>query len=293
MKSLQWRIGDVEIFQIVEIENAGELIQSTIPEATPENIKKIDWLQPDFTDADGHLKARVQSFLIKSDERWILVDTCNGNGKKRTDMPEWGNLQTNFLEKMHELGVRETDIDRVICTHLHCDHVGWNTIWRNGEWVPTFPNAEYIFARKEYDYWANKPAGEIADDLAAFDDSVAPIIRDDLAKLVKEDFRIDENIRLIPTPGHTPGHVSVRIESGGEKTIICGDLFHHPCQIAFPEWSAEEGEAKQQAIASRLKLLNEIADKNILLMAPHFTGPAAGFVKRSGEGYKLIMGEEK
>ncbi len=291
--SLKWRIGNAEIFQIIEIENAGEIIQSIIPEATPQNIQKIDWLQPNFADADGHLKAQVQAFLIKSDGRWILVDACNGNGKQRTDMSEWGNLQTNFLEKLHELGARETDISTMICTHLHCDHVGWNTIMIGGKWVPTFPNAEYIFVKKEYDYWSTVPVGEIGDDLAAFDDSVAPIVQAGLAKMVDDNFRVDENIYLIPTPGHTPGHVGVAIESGGKKAIITGDLFHHPCQIAFPNWSAETSAAKEQAIASREKLLNEIADRNVLLIGSHFSDPVAGFVERKNDNYKLIKEKKR
>ncbi len=278
MKNLSWKIGEVEIFQIVELE-AGQIIQGIMPDATPENIRAISWLTPYFADEKGNIKAVVQSFLIKSGGKNILIDTCNGNDKVRTDVPEWGKLQTNFLDQLHSLGATEKDVNMVACTHLHFDHIGWNTKLENGAWVPTFPNARYLFAEEEYKYWEGKPEKEIAADKASFDDSIAPIVRAGLVKLVNSEYKIDRNISFISTPGHTPHHVSVLIESEGKRAIISGDFLHHPCQIAHPEWTAVDT-FPNQALETRQKTLEEIVDTDTLLIGTHFANPVAGKVVR-------------
>lgn len=281
---MKWRIGDVEIIQIVEMEG-GKLIQDSIPNATPENIKKINWLYPNLADKSGNLKALVQSFLVKSEGKNILIDTCNGNGKNRPTCPTWGNLNTDFLKRLYDAFVREADIDIVVCTHLHFDHVGWNTELENGVFVPTFPNAKYIFAEEEYKYWGSKPEKEVDDDKFAFDDSVAPIVKANLAQFVKPDHKLDSNISLIPTPGHTPGHVSVSIESQGDKAIISGDFIHHPCQFAHPEWGMGADAMPEKALETRQKMLNELADTATLFIGTHFANPVAGYIKRSGKSF--------
>lgn len=283
MTSLKWTIGEVEVFQIVELK-AGELIQSIIKSATPENIRDIGWLSPHFADEAGKLKALVQGFLIRSDNKSILIDTCNGNDKARTDVPEWANLRTDFLKKLGEIGVAPTDVDIVACTHLHMDHVGWNTKLEAGVWVPTFPNAKYLFARKEYEYWEQKPEKEIADDKAAFDDSVTPIVRAGLAKLVDVDHEIDRHVSFIPTLGHTPAHVSVRIQSQGQRAIISGDFLHHPCQIANPQWNSDADTLPDKAAETRKRILDQIAGTDTLLIGSHFANPVAGRVVPSNDG---------
>jgi len=277
-----WKIGDVEVFQIVELE-CGKIIQEIMKDATPENIKKIKWLYPNYADENGNLKALVQSFLIKSENKNILIDTCNGNDKKRTDLPEWANLKTDFLKKLEKLG----EVDIVACTHLHVDHVGWNTILKDGKWVPTFPKAKYLFSKEEYEYWESKPEKEIDDDKAAFDDSITPIIEAKLAELVDVNHKIDKNVSFIPTPGHTPSHVCILIESQGQKAIISGDMLHHPCQIANPEWETIVDTFPDKATESRKKILNEIADKDTLLIGTHFSNPVAGKVKKSNGSFIL------
>ncbi|MBI2641516.1 MBL fold metallo-hydrolase [Candidatus Roizmanbacteria bacterium] len=199
-------------------------------------------------DEKGNLKAQVQSFLIKSGEKKILVDTCNGNSKPRRDLKEWSNLKTDFLTTLQETGFTFSDIDIVVCTHLHCDHVGWNTRWEGGVWIPTFSNAKYLFVKEEYDYWKQKPQKEIGDDKTAFDDSVFPIMN-------------------------------------AGRAIISGDVFHHPCQIARPEWMADGDTYPERALASRKKLLEEIADTNTLVIGSHFANPVAGLVVRSKDGF--------
>lgn len=288
MNNLKWKIGEVEIFQVVEMEG-GELIQSSIKNATPENIKKIEWLYPNFADEDGNLKALVQSFLIKSKGKNILVDTCNGNAKNRPTCPEWGNLNTYFLKRLNNTGVNESEIDIVVSTHLHFDHVGWNTRLENGVWIPTFPNAKYLFVDKEYEYWKSKPEKEIEDDKLAFDDSIKPIVNGGLSQMVKSDHKLDSNIKLIPTPGHTPGHVSLLMESKGKHAVISGDILHHPCQLVHPEWTMDADTFPDQALETRRKMLKEIADTDTLLIGTHFSNPVVGQVVNSEKGYIFKM----
>lgn len=284
---MKWAIGDVEIFQVVEMEG-GELIQEFIPDATLENIKKIKWLVPHFADSDGHLKALVQGFLVKSNNKNILIDTCNGSGKNRPTCPTWGNLDSKFIVKLKSLGLNESDIDLVVCTHLHFDHIGWNTKKENDTWVPTFPNAKYLFVQKDYDYWKEKPEKEADDDKFAFDDSVEPIVKAKLVQFVDSNYQIDDNIKLVPTPGHTPGHVSVTIESNGKKALVSGDFIHHPCQLEHPEWLMEGADTLPEVtFETRKKVLNELSDTDTLLIGTHFSNPVAGKIIRTQIGFML------
>ncbi len=274
---MKWTVGNIKIFQIVELE-AGKIIQSIIPNATPKNIKKINWLYPNYGDKYGILKALVQSFLIKSDGKYILVDTCNGNDKNRPNMLKWANLKTKFIEKLREIGVTPDDINFVVCTHLHFDHVGWNTTIVNGKWVPTFPKAKYLFSKKEYEYWSSKPKKELIDDLLGIEDSIQPIINAGLAELVNDDYKLNENISLIPTPGHTPHHVSVDIQSQGKKALISGDFIYHPCQVEKPEWGNTVDTFPDQALETRKKLISLLTDSGTLLLGSHFSNPVGGYV---------------
>lgn len=283
MTNLKWIIGEVEIIQIVEMED-NEFFASFIPEAKPERILEIPWLRPHFAGEKGNLRALVQSFLVESNGNNILIDTCNGNGKERPNMPTWGNLQTDFLKRFNDSGIAPESIDFVICTHLHFDHVGWNTKLENGKWIPTFPNAKYLFSKEEYEYWIKKPEKEMVDDFNGIDDSVTPIVDAGVAEFVTDDYKIDSNVRLIPTPGHTPHHVSVVIESQGKKAIISGDTLHHPCQIAHQDWTTLADTYPEQTVESRKKLLEEIKDSETLLIGSHFANPVAGKVKSLADG---------
>lgn len=284
MTEIEWDIGGVRIYQIIELE-AGPLIQSIIPDATQADIRNLPNLSPDFADEQGNLRAVVQSFLIMTSKHTILLDSGIGNNKNRTDVPEWSYLQTNFLAKLRSLGVKPTDIDHVICTHLHMDHVGWNTTLDDGKWIPTFPNATYIFIRDEYNYWKEKPEKEIADDHAAFQDSVQPIVDAHLAKLVDMDFRVAPEIRFISTPGHTPAHASVLVEGEKQRALFSGDLLHHPCQILKPDWSTIADTFPELAASSRKKIFSDIADTNTVLLGSHFSGPAGLWIGSTQNGW--------
>lgn len=283
MNNLKWQIGEVEIFQIVEMEE-NEIFSSFIPEAKHENIKKIPWLYPNFADERGELKALVQSFLIKSSGKNILIDTCNGNAKDRPNVKEWSNLNTDYLNKFYSVGIKLEEIDFVACTHLHFDHVGWNTKKENGEYKPTFPNAKYLFSKQEYEYWIKKPEKEMIDDFNGIDDSVTPIVNAGLAQFIVDDYKLDNQISLFPTPGHTPHHISVKIESIGKTAIITGDVMHHPCQIAKPDWTTGADTYPEQTVETRKKFLQEVKDKDMLVIGTHFANPVAGKVKRLGDG---------
>lgn len=279
------QVGRVKIIPLFEA-NGDEVIQWCVAEATPEAIKGIAWLRPYYAYDDGALKGRLQSFLIEAGGKKIVVDTGMGNGRTRPAMPTWQNLNTDYLERLTK-AFRPEAVDYMLCTHFHSDHVGWNTYLMDDKWLPTFPNAQYIFCEDEFNYWKDKPAQEFADDLMGVEESVMPIYEAGLAKLVPADYRVNSEISLLPTPGHTPGHVSVLIESEGQRAVISGDALHHPCQIAHPEWNGPE-EVSEQANKTRRALLERFADTETLFIGSHFADPVAGKIKREGRGFRLV-----
>jgi glyoxylase-like metal-dependent hydrolase (beta-lactamase superfamily II) len=221
--------------------------------------------------------------LIDAPDRRIIVDTCVGNDKERS-IPFWNNLQTSFLDDLRDAGCEPESVDTVVCTHLHVDHVGWNTRWVDGRWEPTFAKARYLIGRSEWEHWRDD---DDADNQAVLADSVRPVFDAGRVDLVESDHRICDEIRLEPTPGHTPGHVAVRISSRGEEAVITGDLMHHPCQIARPEWCAVVDSDREQALATRRAFLARHADQPILVIGTHFAGPTAGHLVRDGKSYRL------
>lgn len=280
------KVGDVEIVPVVDVE-AGDVIQSVLPEATPDRVRRLDWLVPTFCDPSGRLIAPVQGFLVRSGGATILVDAGVGDGKRRSEYPQWDGLRTGFLDRLRALGVEPADVSTVVCTHLHIDHVGWNTSFRDGSWEPTFPSAGYVFVGAEYEHRRAHQAEASPDLAAAFDDSVQPIVESGLASLVEPDHTIDDGIRLVPTPGHTPAHASVEIASRGRRALISGDVLHHPCQLAFPGWGSDVDWDPELAVATRRRVLDELAGTGTILIGSHFAGSAAGTVVRRGAGFVL------
>jgi glyoxylase-like metal-dependent hydrolase (beta-lactamase superfamily II) len=300
MANLIWRVGDITITRLLEREESvrasgGE--RSGLPDAYPEAIKQIPWLIPDFATVEGHLRMSIHALLVQTPTMRLIVDTCVGNDKTRA-IPDWNKLSTNFLGKLEDAGWPRQSIDGVLCTHLHVDHVGWNTMLENGRWVATFPNAKYYMGRAEFEHWSNEMGKTdqhtasafvraMMDTEATFTDSVKPIVDAGLATLVETNAQIAPGIRLIPTPGHTPGHVSVVIESNGERAVITGDMMHHPCQIARPQWSSAFDSDSHASSETRRKFFAEFADTPTLIIGTHFGGPTAGRLVREGNEYRL------
>ncbi len=270
---LRWQIGDVRISRVVEIEGSspGTFF---FADATPEKLLQHAWLKPHFMTDDGRLIASIHAFVIESQGRVIVVDTCVGNDKPR-DLKDWNMRKGQFLDDMTEAGFPRERVTTVLCTHLHVDHVGWNTMLQDGKWIPTFPNARYLIGRKEWDYWKNEAEGP---DRVVRNDSVRPILEAGLADLVEMDHKITSDVHLEPTPGHTPGHVSVRISSKGEEAVITGDLMHHPVQCAEPGWASNFDVDVEAARATRRRFLERYRDGKTLVLGTHFATPTAGIV---------------
>jgi glyoxylase-like metal-dependent hydrolase (beta-lactamase superfamily II) len=281
----KWRVGEVTVTKIVELEVTGGS-RFILPQATPEAVLPIGWLQPDFADERGRLKMSIHALVIETPSRRIIVDTCLGNDKENRRIPSWNNLQTGFLADLGAGGYPPETIDTVICTHLHVDHVGWNTVLVAGRWVPTFPQARYLMGRVEYKHWTHQ--NEREDMSAVLADSVAPVWDAGLVDLVETDHQICDEVCLIPTLGHTPGHVSVRIVSQGEEALITGDFMHHPCQIAHPEWSSTADSDPTLARLTRERVLTGLADTPILVIGTHFAGRTAGRIVRDSDAFCLV-----
>ena len=288
MEILRWQVGDATVFRIGEVDASGAL-DGLIREFDSADIARAAWLTPHFVDDAGRLKGMVQAFVVLIDGKAIMVDPGVGNGKHRTAVPAWNNLQTNFLDQLRDIGVQPNGIDYVVNTHLHFDHVGWHTVQVDGTWQPTFLSARYVISAAEFHYWQAIPGDEIADQHAGFADSVLPVYEAGLVDLVADDHRVTDGIRL-PSPGHTPHHVSVLIESGGHSAMITGDVMHHPCQIAYPEWGAVSDFDRDQARASRTELVERCADTDTLVIGTHFADPVAGHIQRDGATFRLTPG---
>ncbi len=283
-KLQRWKIGNVNITKVVEIEMPGPA-SWIVPQATPENLAKEAWLQPHFADAEGVAVMSVHALVVESGDCKVLVDTCVGNDKVRP-IPGWNERQGPFLEDLAEAGHPADSIDRVLCTHLHVDHVGWNTRLEDGVWVPTFRNARYLFGRTEFDYWAKEGQDEFGDVMG---DSVDPVVEAGVVDFVESDYVVTEEIRLEPTPGHTPGHVSVRISSQGEEAVITGDLMHHPVQCAHPDWGSSADWNGKTAEATRRAFLERHAETPTLVIGTHFATPTAGRIVKDGDAWRLAV----
>ena len=281
-----WKIGSATVTPVIEVvwPIPGRWL---IPGATPENLAPYaDWLEPFVTD-DGRIKLTIQAFLVESRGQKIIVDTCIGNGKTR-GVEAFNQLDTSFLGDVTDAGFPPEKVDMVVCTHLHVDHVGWNTKLEDGKWVPTFPNARYVMARNDFDHWSIQTDDEGAQQV--FADSVQPIFEHGLADLVAVDHEINPELGFLPTPGHTPGHCSVTISSDGEEGVITGDLIHHPSQCMHPEWECTADIDAAQATETRMAFLKRFADSGILVIGTHWAPPTATHLTAAGERWKLAEG---
>ena len=279
-----WQIGDVRISKFVEKEATGSVQRFLLLDATPESCKDIEWLKPCFMTEKGELHSSVHAFVVETPSCRIIVDTCYGNDKQREN--ERSNMLSGpFLRDIESAGFPASGFDYVLCTHLHVDHVGWNTVLVDGKWNPTFKNARYLIAASEYEYWSQEREKQQFGDYMS--DSVDPVFTAGLVDLIKTDHKLCEEVWLEPTHGHTPGHVSVRIASKGEQALITGDFIHHPCQMARPHWCTTADFDQNATEATRRRMLAQLATEPTIVIGTHFPGPTAGRVVRDGDAWRF------
>ena len=281
----RWKIGEVSITRVIESETPwdGTLL---LPEATAANVRKErDWLHPTFTDDAGLLRMSIHAFVIESRGKRIVVDTCIGNDKERP-IPEWNRQQWPFLTNLEQAGYPRESVDLVLCTHLHVDHVGWNTMLRGGRWVPTFPNATYLIGGTEWDFFSTAEEPFLK---GPVDDSVRPVVAAGMSQLVDDAHRLTDEVWLESTPGHTPGHFSVRISSRGEEAVITGDLMHHPILCRYPEWDNKFDYDGPRAKKTRRAFCERYADSGVLVLGTHFATPSAGRIRKQDDAYRFVL----
>jgi len=274
---MNWQIGDVKITRILESEVTGGT-RGILPELTPENLLPHDWLRPHFIDDKGQVIWSIQALVVETPTVTIIVDTCIGNDKERGG-GAFHMLDGRFLADLEAAGYNRESIDVVLCTHLHVDHVGWNTIKIDGEWLPTFPNARYLIGREEYE---SVKGQELM--IEYLIDSVRPIFDHGLVDLVDSDHIICDEVRLVSTPGHTKGHVSVAIKSAGQEAFITGDIMHSPSQIINPNWGCTLDYDKGTATKTRAEFVDKFTDKPVLILGTHFPTPVAGRILKTEKG---------
>ncbi|NEC75719.1 MBL fold metallo-hydrolase [Streptomyces rochei] len=287
MQTPSWTVGDTTVHRIDETLLSPATGPWLLPGATPEVVTRQDWLRPDFADDDGVLRLGSHSFALTTGGLRVVVDTGIGNGKTRAN-PAWHDLRTDYPLRLTAAGFPPDTVDLVILTHLHTDHVGWNTTRTDDGWVPTFPNARYVVSRAERDFWAGYAMDEPRRQM--FRDSVHPVEDAGLLDAVEvpaEGTDLAPGLRLLPTPGHTPGHVAVRVGGPGGGALVTGDCVHHPVQLAHPELGSCVDIDPALAASTRRSLLASLAGTDTLVLGTHFPPPTAGRVVADGDAYRL------
>jgi glyoxylase-like metal-dependent hydrolase (beta-lactamase superfamily II) len=284
-----WRFGDVRVDRVLEFEKPLLAPQVLYPASTPADIDRHrHWLEPRLLDPEtGLLVLAFHSFVIRTKRHVIVVDTCGGNDKPRPGKTRYHMSSWPYLERLAAAGVRPEEVTHVLCTHLHVDHVGWNTRLLDGSWVPTFPNAKYLFARAEWDYWREHYKTEAFRDDPYYIDSILPVIEAGQSVLVESDYQFEDTIWLDPTPGHTPGHVCVHIKSRGGEAVMSGDLMHHAVQCAEPQWSSCFCVDAEGARRTRRAFLERYAGTPTLIMPAHFPTPSVGRIAPAGNAFRF------
>jgi glyoxylase-like metal-dependent hydrolase (beta-lactamase superfamily II) len=288
------QVGDFEITRIEEaILHEATALFSQWDDAVLAEHREL--LVPHFFDASANaFNVSFHSYLLRRPGQTILIDTCAGNDKPRPASPRFDRLHTPFLERLAAAGVTPEQVDTVICTHLHVDHIGWNTRLSRGAWVPTFPKARYVFSRVEVA--ARDPeqgaAAKPSETHLPFIDSVRPVLLAGQATLVAGDEQITEEIDLVPVPGHAPGQFAVRLRAQGREILFAADVLHQPVQIYRPDWNSKYCEDPAVAAATRRRLLDACADRACLVLPSHFCFPYGGNVVRRGGGFDFLPAAE-
>ena len=285
------RCGSIEVMRIKETLGAAFPPAHLLPDLPAEAIERnLGWLAPNHYDpVKKRFVMGTHTWLLRTQKHVILVDTCIGNHKARPNSPGFDNLEQPYLERLAQAGFKPEDIDFVLCTHLHVDHVGWNTQLRDGRWVPTFPNAKVLcskteLASAEAKANADRPGD---DDRAVWQDSLLPVLEAGQLLAVEGRHAIEDGLLVDPTPGHTPGHVVLRAESAGERMLFAGDLCHHPLQVYYPDVNSRFCEDAAGARAMRRRVLADCAESGALFAPAHWGPPHAGRVESTGGSFSL------
>ncbi len=280
-------IGDYSVGRVAELEFPAFPATEFFPAATREMVEEARRKLPGRISDDGRILMSFHSFVLRTGRHTIVVDTCCN--KSRPGRPQFDQGKRDYLAGLAALGVKPEQVTHVMCTHLHWDHVGWNTQRVDGQWVPTFPNARYIMAKREYDHWDAIYAkdGATPDNIhaMAFEDSVLPIMRAEKAVLVADDFELEKGISLEPCPGHTPGHVVINVAAGGKRGVFIGDVLHHPIQLLFPDLSSRADVDMDASRPTRRALIEKHAGTGSIVMPHHFATPCSGTIERAGAGF--------
>ena len=286
------QLGRMRIHKVHEMDSPVPLL-SQLPGTTGEDMQRLlTWYdQPDEVNPDpeaSFMTFSVHSWVIEIDGKRILIDTCCGNHKDRA-LPEVHQLDTDYLGNLRRAGFEPGDIDMVMCTHLHFDHVGWNTRLDNGKWVPTFPNARYVFGRRDFEYFKTDPTGEELHN-AAFVDSIVPVLEAGQGDIVEEDSvahrEIGNGVWLEPAFGHSPGCCTVNAQADGPPGIFWGDVIHHPVQLIRHDLPFAFDTDGVAACNVRKATMERLADTDTLCFPAHFRRTSAGYVKRDGDAFR-------
>ena len=279
-----FQIGDAAVDGVLEWLGIYRDPLEMYPDATREAVDAHrEWLVPHSLDPEtGRLIMAFRSYLIRTPRLTVLVDTCVGNDKERPLRPNWHRQNWPWLDNLRAHGVTPEDIDVVLCTHLHTDHVGWNTRLDDGRWVPTFPNAKYLFHSKEFEYWEGEFRHQewIKD---AFIDSVLPVVEAGKAVMVSGDHEIDSGLWLEETPGHTPGAVCLNLQNSGGHAVFCGDLMHHPLQVPESQWSTIFCTDPDLSRETRMAFVDRFAETDSLILPAHFANKGGGRIVGTGD----------
>ncbi len=285
-------IGDVRVTRIEEQMGPGFPAKDFFPEFEAETFAaEQSWLAPNYYEAEsGKLVTSIHSWLLRTGKYTILIDSCSGNHKPRPGMPRFDMQDRPYLEHLRAAGVAPEQVDFVMCTHLHVDHVGWNTRLENGKWVPTFPNAKYVMSRVDHDHWAHvaKQPGSKAFEVNTYNDSVLPIVEAKKAEFVGAgEHAMCGCLTLKPAPGHTPGQIRLDLDSRGKRAIFPGDALHNPVQVPLWKWNSVFCEDRDLARKTRNTLLGDCVEQGALLMPAHFAPPHAAYIKAKGDRFAL------
>jgi glyoxylase-like metal-dependent hydrolase (beta-lactamase superfamily II) len=285
------RVGDATIDRIEEVSGPLFPVDVMLPAFSADAVDNhgADVFAQHMDHSTQTVLGSIHTWLVRTPQSTILVDTCVGNDKERT-LPDMSGLALPWLERLAEAGVQPEDVDYVLCTHLHVDHVGWNTRLVDGEWVPTFPNARYLINQREFDFWKpdNPASAGIDINTNVFEDSIQPVFDRDQILLWDGDYEIDDSFRLAMATGHTPGHNVGWLESKGERALFAGDSMHSAMQVFEPSWSSAFCVDPDESAATRVRLIESCAENNALLCPAHFAAPHAYRVVPRGKGLAAV-----